>query len=57
MIEADGTVRGLDVFGGYFLDGRLYLMGEIGTPFEEDWIFPLGTCTLAGRTLPAPARP
>ena len=50
-------MRGLDVFGGYFLDGRLYLMGEIGTPFEEDWIFPLGTCTLAGRTLPAPARP
>jgi hypothetical protein len=57
VVEADGTVRGLDVFGGFFLDGRLYLMGEIGTPFEEDWIFPLGTCTLAGRTLPAPARP
>ena len=32
-------------------------MGEIGTPFEEEWIFPLGTCTFAGRTLPAPARP
>jgi hypothetical protein len=57
VVEADGGVRGLDVFGGYFLDGNLYLMGEIGTPFEEDWIFPLGTCTLAGRTLPAPARP
>lgn len=57
VIEADGGRRGLDVFGGYFLDGRLYLMGEIGTPFEEEWIFPLGTCTLAGRTLPAPARP
>ena len=57
VVEADGGVRGLDVFGGYFLDGRLYLMGEIGTPFEEAWIFPLGTCTLAGRTLPAPAQP
>jgi hypothetical protein len=57
VVEADGTVRGLDVFGGYFLDGRLYLMGEIGTPFKEEWIFPLGTCTLAGRELPAPARP
>lgn len=57
VVEADGTVRGLDVFGGYFLDELLYLMGEIGTPFEEDWIFPLGTCTLAGRALPAPARP
>ena len=57
VVEADGGVRGLDVFGGYFLDGRLYLMGEIGTPFREEWIFPLGTCTLAGRTLPAPAEP
>jgi len=57
VLEADGAVRGLDVFGGYFLNGRLYLMGEIGTPFEEEWIFPLGTCTFAGRTLPAPARP
>jgi hypothetical protein len=57
VVEADGGVRGLDVFGGYFLDGKLYLMGEIGRKFQEDWIFPLGTCTLAGRTLPAPARP
>ena len=55
VVEADGGVRGLDVFGGYFLDGRLYLMGEIGTPFKEEWIFPLGTCTLADRTWPAPA--
>ena len=57
VLEADGAVRGLDVFGGYFLHGHLYLMGEIGTPFEEDWVFPLGTCEFAGRTLPAPARP
>jgi hypothetical protein len=57
VIESDGGVRGLDVFGGYFLGDRLYLMGEVGTPFRKEWIFPLGTCTLAGRTLPAPARP
>jgi hypothetical protein len=57
VLEADGAVRGLDVFGGYFLNGRLYLMGEIGTAFEEEWVFPLGTCTFAGRTMPAPARP
>ncbi|MEO5652298.1 MAG: methyltransferase domain-containing protein, partial [Marmoricola sp.] len=57
VVESDGRVRGLDVFGGHFLDGRLYLMGEIGTAFREEWIFPLGTCTLAGRTLPAPAVP
>ncbi len=57
VVEADGGVRGLDVFGGYFLGETLYLLGEIGTPFRKEWIFPLGTCTLAGRTLPAPARP
>jgi hypothetical protein len=55
--DDDGILWGLDVFGGFFLDQQLYLMGEIGTPFRREWIFPLGTCTLAGRTLPAPARP
>lgn len=55
--EADGSLRGLDVFGGYLLDGQLYLMGEIGTPFSPDWVFPLTTSTLAGRSLPVPARP
>jgi hypothetical protein len=33
------------------------MMGEVGHPFELDWIYPLGTVTLEGRTLPAPARP
>ena len=32
-------------------------MGEVWAPFEREWIFPLGTITLEGRTLPAPARP
>ena len=31
--------------------------GRSARPFRKEWIFPLGTCTLAGRTLPAPARP
>ncbi|MDP3969977.1 MAG: class I SAM-dependent methyltransferase [Nocardioides sp.] len=53
--EGDGSVRGLDVFGGFLLDGHLCLMGEIRTPFRREWIFPLGTTTLEGRTLPAPA--
>ncbi len=53
--EADGSIRGLDVFGGFLTDGMLYLMGEIGTPFRREWIFPLGTTTLEGRELPAPA--
>ncbi len=53
--EADGSIRGLDVFGGFLSDGNLNLMGEIRTPFERDWIYPLGTCSLEGRELPAPA--
>lgn len=57
VIEGDGVARGLDVFGGFLDAGRLYLMGEVGTEFEESWIRPLGTTTLAGRVLPAPARP
>jgi hypothetical protein len=55
VVEADGTIRGLDVFGGFLMRGRLYLMGEIGDPFQESWIHPLGTTTLEGRTFPAPA--
>lgn len=55
--EADGSVRGLDLFGGFMDSGRLYLMGEVGTEYDESWLLPLGTCTLAGREYPAPARP
>ena len=55
VVEADGSHRGLDVFGGFLADGHLHLMGEIRTPFERKWIFPLGTTTLEGRELPAPA--
>ncbi|WP_154402923.1 class I SAM-dependent methyltransferase [Nocardioides speluncae] len=53
--ESDGSARGLDVFGGFMQAGHLVLMGEIRTPFEREWIFPLGTTTLEGRELPAPA--
>ena len=56
VTEADVT-RGLDVFGGFLDEGRLYLMGEIGTEYERDWIFPLGTAELGGRPMPVPARP
>jgi hypothetical protein len=55
VVEGDGSVRGLDVFGGFLADGNLHLMGEIRTPFRREWIFPLGTTTLEGRELPAPA--
>ena len=57
VVDADGSDWGLDVFGGFLRDGRLYLMGEIGTPYDEQWVFPLTTSTLAGRTFPVPAAP
>ena len=53
--ESDGSVRGLDVFGGFLMDGNLHLMGEIRTPFEREWIFPLGEATLEGHPFPVPA--
>ena len=53
--ESDGSVRGLDVFGGFMLDGRLHLMGEIRIQFRREWVVPLGTTTLEGREFPAPA--
>ncbi|WP_121255288.1 methyltransferase domain-containing protein [Nocardioides ferulae] len=55
--EADGARRGLDVFGGFRRDGVLYLMGEVGHRFRDEWLWPRGETTLAGRRLPAPAQP
>jgi SAM-dependent methyltransferase len=55
VTEADGSSRGLDVFGGFFSDGHLIVLGEIRVPYEESWLWPLGTTVLEGRTLPAPA--
>ena len=63
VIEADGFRRGLDVFGGFIAEPvgdrppMLYLMGEIGAPFELEWIYPLTTATLEGRELPVPGAP
>ena len=53
--EADGSVRGLDVFGGFMRQDQLHLMGEIRTEFRREWIFPLATATLEGREFPVPA--
>lgn len=55
--EADGAMRGLDVFGGILREGRLYLMGEVGAPFRPEWVRPLGEVTLEGRAYPGPAEP
>lgn len=55
IAESDGSIRGLDVFGGFLREGQLHLMGEIRASFERSWIFPLGTASLEGRVLPVPA--
>jgi hypothetical protein len=55
VVESDGVVRGLDVFGGFMRDGHLHLMGEIRTPFKREWVTPLGTASLEGRAFPVPA--
>lgn len=55
--EADGSPRGLDVFGGFMRDDVLYLMGEVGHRFRQEWLYPRSTVVLAGRELPAPAEP
>jgi hypothetical protein len=55
--EADGALRGLDVFAGILRDGRLYLMGEVGAPFRPEWVHPLTEVSLEGRAYPAPAEP
>ena len=57
VTESDGSVRGLDVFGGFHAHGHLMVMGEIRVPLPESAVFPLGTTVLEGRTLPAPADP
>ena len=63
VIEGDGFRRGLDVFGGFIAEPvgdqppMLYLMGEIGSPFDLAWIYPLTTATLEGREFPVPALP
>ncbi|TIC87412.1 class I SAM-dependent methyltransferase [Nocardioides sp. GY 10113] len=57
VVESDGSRRGLDLFAGFFDQGRFYLMGEVGTDFREEWLVPYTTCRIAGREFPAPARP
>ena len=61
VTEPDGGTRGLDVFGGFMreLDGteHLFLMGEVGTPFRREWVWPLGEVGFEGRTFPGPAEP
>ncbi|WP_193604553.1 class I SAM-dependent methyltransferase [Nocardioides dongkuii] len=57
VLERDGAKRGLDLFAAFYDHGTLYVTGEVGTEFREEWLFPFGTCRIADREFPAPARP
>jgi SAM-dependent methyltransferase len=57
VTEGDGHIRGLDVFGGFFTGGRLYVLGEVGVEFERSWLYPLATGLLEGVEMPVPAQP
>jgi hypothetical protein len=57
VVEGDGTTRGLDLFAAFYGHGRLYVMGEVGADYREDWLTPLTTCRIADREFNAPARP
>lgn len=57
VVEGDGVKRGLDLFAAFYDSGRLYVMGEVGADYREEWLWPYTTCELAGREFPSPAQP
>ncbi|MPZ01077.1 MAG: class I SAM-dependent methyltransferase [Actinophytocola sp.] len=57
MRDADGGIRGIDVFGGFMVDDQFHLMPTVRAPLPRSAILPLSTVTLHGRQLPAPADP
>jgi hypothetical protein len=56
VAERDG-IGGLDVFGSFFWDGLLHVMGQIRAPIRRDQMVPAATVTLNGRSFPAPRQP
>ena len=57
LVEEEGGTRGLDVFGSFYLDGLLHVMGQIRAPIARDQMLPASTVSLAGRSYPAPRVP
>lgn len=55
--DATGDTRGIDIFGGFFLDGMYYLLPAVRAPLPKSAILPLGEVELEGRRFPAPADP
>lgn len=57
ITDADGAIRGIDVFGGFQLEEYLYLLPNVRTPLPRSAIVPLGEVEVEGHRLPAPADP
>lgn len=57
LVPEGDVTRGIDVFGGFLDERRLYLMGEVAVPYRKKWLRPLGTTLLGSEPLPVPARP
>ena len=57
LVEEEGGTRGLDVFGSFYVDGLLHVMGQIRAPIPRDHMLPASTVSLAGRSFPAPRVP
>jgi SAM-dependent methyltransferase len=55
--QDDGTLRNIDVYACFELDGYLYATDSVRARIPTSAIHPLGTITLEGRPFPAPAQP
>ncbi|HET6561108.1 MAG TPA: methyltransferase domain-containing protein [Marmoricola sp.] len=53
----DGSMRAIDVFTAHWVEGVLYIPSDTGFRLPRGTILPLGTVTLHGRAVPAPADP
>jgi SAM-dependent methyltransferase len=52
-----GPGRWMDIFGGWYADGRFYLLGRLAIPEDEVKLLPLSEVELEGHRLAAPADP
>ncbi|WP_370247752.1 LicD family protein [Nocardioides sp.] len=53
--QPDGTLRYVDVFTAHWTEGVFYMPSDTGFEIPRESILPLGTVTLHGREMPAPA--
>ncbi len=54
---SDGSIRCVDIFTACIVEDVLYMQSDTGFRLPEATILPLGSVTLHGREVPAPAQP